>query len=190
MASWTNLSKRNLSYLLSRYSLFTYSCDILNIMEDIEENSGTISAVESSKTSLLKKFPKPSIKNNLKLAGLALAVVLLGVSSGWFLNKSSVSSVGENEKVPGVTTTESEAGLEDGSVFPDTAEGQLEEGGIEGEGTHHLVREGGPSKYVYLTSTIIDLQSFVGKKVTVWGETLSGKQAGWLMDVGKVKVSE
>jgi hypothetical protein len=46
----------------------------------------------------------------------------------------------------------------------------------------------GEDKYVYLTSTVIDLQSFVGKKVKVWGETLSGLHAGWLMDVGKIKV--
>jgi hypothetical protein len=46
----------------------------------------------------------------------------------------------------------------------------------------------GEHKYVYLTSSVVDLQSFVGKKVQVWGETLAGQSAGWLMDVGKVKV--
>jgi hypothetical protein len=66
----------------------------------------------------------------------------------------------------------------------------LEEGGIDGEGTHHLVRDGGPSKSVYLTSTVIDLDSFAGKKVKVWGETISARKAGWLMDVGKIKIIE
>jgi len=159
-------------------------------MENDEKGTGAEAPSGSLKTSLLKKFPKPSMKGNLTLALTAFVVVLLGVGTGWLLKGSSFNSSSKDGEVPGVTTTESEAGLEDGNVFPDTVEGVLEEGGVEGEGTHHLVREGGPSKYVYLTSTVIDLQSFVGKKVTVWGETLSGKQAGWLMDVGKVKVSE
>ena len=78
----------------------------------------------------------------------------------------------------------------DEKTFKDTAEGTLQEGGISGEGTHHLVRPGGDSQNVYLTSTVIDLQSFVGKKVQVWGQTVSARKAGWLMDVGKVKVLE
>jgi len=53
-----------------------------------------------------------------------------------------------------------------------------------------LIRPGGDSQNVYLTSTVIDLESFVGKKVEVWGETIGAREAGWLMDVGKVKVTE
>jgi len=53
-----------------------------------------------------------------------------------------------------------------------------------------LERTGGASQNVYLTSTVIDLQSFVGKNVQVWGDTLSGQKAGWLMDVGKIKTVE
>lgn len=78
----------------------------------------------------------------------------------------------------------------DEAVFSDTAKGLLVEGGIKGEGTHHLDRDLGEQKYVYLTSSVIDLQSFVGKKVQVWGETLAAQNAGWLMDVGRVKVIE
>ena len=66
----------------------------------------------------------------------------------------------------------------------------MEEGGIGGEGTYHLIRGSGPSQYAYLTSSVIDLGSFVGKKVQIWGETVSGKKAGWLIDVGKIKVVE
>ncbi len=66
----------------------------------------------------------------------------------------------------------------------------MEEGGIDGEGTYHLVRDGGPTKNVYMSSTVIDLGQFKGKKVQVWGQTISGKKAGWLMDVGKIKVLE
>jgi len=84
-----------------------------------------------------------------------------------------------------------EAGIEDSVAFPDSAEGILVEGGVDGEGTHHLDRSDlGPGKDVYLTSTVIDLQSFVGKKVQIWGQTIAGHEAAWLMDVGRIKVIE
>lgn len=83
-----------------------------------------------------------------------------------------------------------EAGIADEATFKDSAEGTLEEGGMTGEGTHHLTRDGGPSQNVYLTSTVVNLDDFVGKKVKVFGQTISAKKAGWLMDVGLVKVSE
>lgn len=162
----------------------------MKVMEDsLNEELKSKEISKEVKPSLLKKFPKVSSKKTLTLAAGSLVVVLLGVGTGWLLS-GSAKSKSEAEVVPGAQQSETEAGLEDESVLPDSAEGVLEEGGIEGEGTHHLIREGGPTKYVYLTSTVIDLESFVGKKVMVWGETLSGKQAGWLMDVGKVKVSQ
>jgi hypothetical protein len=84
--------------------------------------------------------------------------------------------------------TKNEAGIVDESKFATTTDGVLEEGGIGGEGTHHLVRGSGPSQYAYLTSSVVDLGGFVGKKVQIWGDTMSGKKAGWLIDVGKIKV--
>lgn len=78
-------------------------------------------------------------------------------------------------------------GIMDKKKFPDKAEGKLVEGGIDGEGSFHLVRSGGESQNVYLTSSIIDLSKYIGKKVRVWGQTFSGQKAGWLMDVGYVE---
>ena len=52
------------------------------------------------------------------------------------------------------------------------------------------MREGGTAKYVYLTSSMIDLSLFVGKKVEIWGETLASKKAGWLMDVARIQVTQ
>ncbi len=135
---------------------------------------------------LVKKIPKFDIKNTAILVGIVLAVVLLGVGTGWLLSGKGKTIKTVTDANKGVV----EAGVSDTSTFKDTAEGVLEEGGTGGEGTHHLTREGGASQNVYLTSTVIDLQSFVGKKVEVWGQTVSGKKAGWLMDVGKVKVIE
>lgn len=144
------------------------------------------------KEPLIKKFPKGPRKGNIIVIVITLLVVVAGVFSGWYLsgnkgfsNKESKVEVNTNQK--GSIT---EAGLPDTSSLPDQAEGSLVSGGIKGEGTHHLEREGGSSKNVYLTSTVIDLESFVGKKVHIWGETISGVYAGWLMDVGKIKVIE
>jgi hypothetical protein len=139
--------------------------------------------------SVLRSFPGDTQKKSPPVILVAsLLVVLAGVGTGWLLSgaKGESSSTQQPEGTS-VTQTSTEAGVVDTSKYPDEAEGVLVEGGIEGEGTHHLEREGGPSKNVYLTSTVIDLQSFVGKKVHVWGETMSATAAGWLMDVGKIK---
>ena len=157
------------------------------------EEEGVVSEEQDSKKgkSLLIKFPKAKNKGTLLLAAGSLLVVLCGVVTGWLLSGGSLANGGDSKDVaPGAERTETEAGITDEELFPDSAEGMLEEEGINGEGTHHLVRDGGPSKYLYLTSTVIDLQAFIGKNVMVWGETLSGQQAGWLMDVGKIKVVE
>ncbi len=139
---------------------------------------------------LVSNVSRFDFKKSMPLILGSLAVVVVGVVTGWILSgKPSLKSAGSS--APNVTINSNEAGILDESTFKgDTAEGKLVEGGINGEGTHHLERDGGPSKNVYLTSSVIDLESFVGKNVTVWGETLSAKKAGWLMDVMKVKVTE
>ena len=153
-------------------------------MEEKPEVSPTL----APKVDLVKEFPKRSFKGTVVMALAAFLVVLGGVGTGYFLSGRSLGG-STKEVAPGAEASATEAGLSDESTFRDSAEGSLETGGVDGEGTHHLVREGGESQYVYLTSTVIDLESFVGKKVTVWGETISARTAGWLMDVGKIKVS-
>ena len=141
---------------------------------------------------VIKPLPKKNLKTTVFYGLTALMIVLAGVATGWVLSGASKkgSDAVSGQVAPGVRQGPKEAGIADESTFRDTAEGILEAGGIDGEGTHHLIREGGPSKYVYLTSTVIDLESFVGKTVQVWGETISAQKAGWLMDVGKIKVIE
>ncbi|MBC2724218.1 MAG: hypothetical protein HGJ97_16360 [Desulfosporosinus sp.] len=145
-----------------------------------------------AKPQVLKKFPKKISKKTAFYALASLLVILFGVGTGWALSgtKTTGSKEPTSAGAPGAETGAKEAGIADEATFRDTAEGILEKEGIEGEGTHHLVREGGPTKYVYLTSTVIDLEAFVGKTVAVWGETISAQTAGWLMDVGKIKVIE
>lgn len=129
------------------------------------------------------------LKQNYIIVLAIVIVVASGVLTGKFLSDNVGSSSGDLPS--NVKVTSNEAGIVDESTFKgDTVEGNLEEGGKDGEGSFHLTRDGGPSKNVYLTSSVIDLQSFVGKKVKVWGETLASRKAGWLMDVAKIKVIE
>lgn len=136
---------------------------------------------------IMNKIETRSPRNFLYPA-MALVIVLAGIGTGWYLAGNRLG--GGKQVSPGITQSPTEAGTEDTSVFKDTATGKLVEGGIEDEGTYHLEREGGTDQYVYLFSTVIDLQSFVGKKVQVWGQTQAAKRAPWLMDVGRVKVVE
>ncbi len=127
-----------------------------------------------------------------------LLAIILGVSSGAILKNLKSGSMGSggsssNIKSPGAEGSIKVGdtfGAKDESGFKDQAVGILEEGGLDGEGTHKLLREGGVSKTAYLTSSILDLSEFEGYKITIWGETFSAQKAGWLMDVGRVKVEE
>jgi hypothetical protein len=146
-----------------------------------------------SQTPLMRKME--SKNNSLFLVVGSFLVVLLGIGTGWVLSGANAQRGGtpelSSEQQDNVTQSSTEAGLQDESIFDEeTPIGVLVKGGIEGEGQYHLERDGGPSQNVYLTSTVIDLASFEGKKIQVWGNSLSGKKAGWLMDVGKVKVVE
>jgi hypothetical protein len=117
-----------------------------------------------------------------------IALVLLGVGTGFLLTRSisngktnSTGAVVENGKTVGSTDT---------TTFKDSATGTLQKGGLDGEGTHKLIRTGGDSQTVYLISSVVDLDKYVGKQVKVWGQTQAAQKAAWLMDVGKVEINE
>lgn len=114
----------------------------------------------------------------------ALIIIVAGIFTGYFLSQSKPSSLGGTK----VIETEKVVGSTDTKIFKDSAEGILEKGGIDGEGTHKLIRPGGESQTVYLTSSVIDLDKFVGKKVKAWGETFATEKAGWFMDVGRLEI--
>lgn len=126
------------------------------------------------------------IKKSWRLVVGSLVVVVAGVGVAWLISSKVINKV--PTAAPGAKVTPTEAGVLDPKVKYDNATGVLKAGGIGNEGTHHIERDGGPTHFVYLTSSVIDLESFVGKKVEVWGETLASKKAGWLMDVAKVQV--
>lgn len=120
-----------------------------------------------------------------------ILIVTAGSFTGRWLAKKNLPGVSFPEGgIPKVIKSEKIVGSTDVKSFRDTTEGVLEKGGIDGEGSHHLLREGGPSQTAYLTSSIIDLDQYLGKKVKVWGETFAAQKAGWLMDVGKIEILE
>lgn len=127
-----------------------------------------------------------SIKQYWQIILISFVVVIAGVGSAWVIGSKIFGT--KPAAAPGAKVTSTEAGALDPKVKYDNAVGVLKEGGIGEEGTHHLETEGGPSHWVYLTSSVIDLQSFVGKKVEIWGQTLASKKAGWMMDVAKIQV--
>jgi hypothetical protein len=137
------------------------------------------------------KENKNSQSSILIFLGFLILVVGAGILTGFFLSKEIKGKFGTSSLSQGAGIKKGEeVGSSDIKVFRDTASGVLEKGGIDGEGTHKLIREGGPSQTVYLTSSVIDLDQFLGKKVQVWGETFKAQKAGWFMDVGRIKILE
>ena len=131
--------------------------------------------------------------NNKKYIIIFGFVVLFGVMTGFGLSKIKSSKGGgpvvNGQKIE-VVNTPGEEGVKDVASFKDTATGQIiaNDGKLTTEGSQILVRPGGASQNVYLTSSVIDLEKYIGKNVQVWGETFKGQKAGWLMDVGRIKV--
>lgn len=128
-----------------------------------------------------------------------IVAIVAGIGTGYVLsNKLTLSAKKTTSGTEQTATTTSDTeivvdqvyGSKDASTFKDSAEGVLVAGGASGEGSHHIVREGGESQNVYLTSSLVDLQMFEGHRVMVRGETFTAQRAGWLMDVGQIKVEE
>jgi hypothetical protein len=128
---------------------------------------------------------------------------VLAITAGFFISRFfpsktavSFSALESTTNSSGTTMNEGEApkvGILYGNLnqtFKDSATGTIEKGSINGVGTHILNRAGGADQRAALTSSVIDLDLFVGKKVEVKGETNSSSKAGWLMDVGSIKILE
>lgn len=140
---------------------------------------------EESRLSFIKKLKFPS--SHLKLFGIVLALALtLGIVTGYLLASTSKKigsqiSLTQPPKVP----------QQDVKTFRDFAEGKISKkpepknGGGYSEGTHLLIRDG--ANPVALTSSVVDLSQYEGKKVKIYGETQKAIKEGWLMDVGRVE---
>lgn len=133
----------------------------------------------------------PSRKSRLPLKGLFvfLLIILSGVASGYFM--ATTTSAGSPDVAPGGTKSAGEVGVSDDTTFRDCAKGTVEANDLtdtKSEGSHKLIRDGGPSQTVYMTSSVLALDDYVGKKVEVCGETNDSKKVSWFMDVGRLKL--
>lgn len=145
-----------------------------------------------------RSLPSTTVPRKLMVGGVVGAIVLGLVSGGAaaYLSAQSVGTAADVEQ----TASEQEVanavkvgavfGVPDEKTFRDDTEGVIIIGGLDGEGSHTLLRPGGVSQNVYLTSSVVDLDQFEGAKIRIWGETFKGQKAGWLMDVGRVEVLE
>jgi hypothetical protein len=121
--------------------------------------------------------------------GVFIALVVLGVITGFVLSRNANSNVKltTGSEVTETADGKKAVGMNDSKTFKDTATGTVEAGGFEGEGTHKLIREGGDDQTMYMISSVVDLDEFIGQKVTVWGQTMAARNVSWLMDIGKVQ---
>lgn len=139
---------------------------------------------------------RSTMKKNSLMITVVICVIAIaaGLGTGYgthrlFANGGSGGSSGNVEQIAtGSVKAGDVFGSEDKDTFKDNAKGYLEKGGLDGEGSHRLLRPGGPSQTVYMTSSVTDLDKFDGMEVEVWGETFSSQKAGWLMDVGRVEI--
>lgn len=156
----------------------------------------------NTQPTFLNSSPAPKNKNS-KLPLIIILVLAIGAGFGfsrlWPLsspNKSAIDVINQKNITSGEDIKSADEIVvgqsygETGKTFTDTATGTLVKGGINGEGTHTLQREGGKSQYAALTSSTVDLDLFVDKKVEIKGETNSSKKAGWFLDVGVIKITE
>lgn len=154
---------------------------------DNNQTSATTVSSPSTKQAMAKS-------SNTGLIIAAIIAIVAGVGTGYGGSKLYAQSqglpTGEMETVAteGSVKNGDVFGSPDTSAFKDSAQGYLVAGGLDNEGTHHLLRDGGESQTVYLTSSVTDLSALEGMEVEVWGETFKGQKAGWLMDVGRVQV--
>lgn len=137
----------------------------------------------------LKTFSPSNTLHRALLVVLVLSL-LLGAVTGYILGTKS-----SNTKLVDVGgTTTPKTAEQDKRTFRDFAEGVIKPtpkptGATEySEGTHLLQREGAVP--VALTSSVLDLSKYEGKKVKVYGETQKALKAGWLMDVGRIEEIE
>ncbi len=168
----------------------------INLETGSKQPPVTARPVVSTNKPIIDPMPKESFFTPVKIVSFVV-VLVLGLGTGYLLKNRTNLGATRNSG-PVIARNVPEAGVKEGDIigiqdtgsFKDSSTGVLQKGGLDGEGSHNLLRPGGLSQTVYLTSSVVDLDAFVGHQVTVWGETFKGQKAGWLMDVGRVKVEK
>lgn len=126
------------------------------------------------------------------IAAVVIISGIIGILSGFSMSKNGGSGGGLGAAITGASAPKT--AQQDNRTFRDFAEGTLKvkpapkNPNQYSEGTHVLERTGAVP--VALTSSVVDLTQFEGKKVKVFGETQKALKEGWLMDVGKVEEAQ
>lgn len=167
-------------------------------MDDLKQINLTESNIKDEP--MMEDHIMEPIKKSKLMPILVVVGIVLGLGTGFFIAQKQLllANSGAGAIAPGSKELTSSTdvkvgdtfGSADEATFRDQAEGILMAGGIDGEGSHHIERGANKTQWVYVTSSVVDLDLLVGNRVTIWGETNQGKKAGWLMDVGKLKVQE
>lgn len=165
-----------------------------NLNEPAQSNPQPAPSVPSQPP-IVKKVPTPpnlgSKAKKLLPIIIVVIVVSLGIISGLLLSSKSKISQSSGEGALSEENLSGEQKQSFNQTFRDQAEGVIEKNDDldkYAQGTHKLIRPGGEDQTAYLTSSVLDLDEYNGKKVKVFGETFGSSQVGWLMDVGKVEV--
>ncbi|MBP9670241.1 hypothetical protein KBD75_02470 [Candidatus Woesebacteria bacterium] len=167
-------------------------------MDDLKQINLSESNVNEA-TQMEDRVMEP-VKKSKTLSIIISTGIVLGLVAGFFIAQKELLLANGGVSLTSTTTQELTSatnvkvgdvfGSADEKTFRDQAEGILMAGGIDGEGSHHIERGANKTQWVYITSSVVDLDLLVGDRVTIWGETNQGKKAGWLMDVGRLKVQE
>ena len=146
---------------------------------------------------ILRRIP-PKLKFSLPTKFLPILIIVFVVSAGVFSglilssrHKSQLKS--QTKAALSEETLSQEQKISFSQTFRDQAEGVVEKNSDldkYAQGRWRLIRPGGESQTAYLTSSVLDLDDFIGKKVRVHGETFGSSKVAWLMDVGKVEIIE
>ena len=135
-----------------------------------------------------------STDSGYKLYALIMVgAVVVGVMTGYGLATHASGSPTTGGLLPTQSQVMTPA-QQDNKTFKDFAQGVIQpkpspkSGADYSEGAFILVRTN--EVPVALTSSVVDLSQYTGKKVKVYGETQKALKEGWLMDVGKVEVQQ
>lgn len=148
-------------------------------------------APAAKSASILKAIPPRHTLGKFLPVIATLVILAAGVGTGLvFSSRAKSAAISSDIGSENVTKEVKESFAQ---TFRDEAEGTVETNDNldkYAQGTHKLIRPGGESQTAYLTSSVLDLDQYTGKKVKVFGETFGSSQVGWLMDVGKVEIIE
>ncbi len=138
------------------------------------------------------KVEEETMTKQMKLiiGSVFVLMVGLGILTGYIISGKKTPSATSTALAGPTAIGKNVFGSADSKTFTDSATGVIEKDGISGEGTHKLVREGGPSQTACLVSSVLDLDQFVGKKVKVTSKTMDAKKCPWFMDVGRIEILE